>query len=335
MTFQGQVSTSLLLYGPRANGFAYEPSWLAHQLNMLYLPFWLASTVTGFTAHRLRLGWLHLEHLLLFGGVGVLVLSVSRIGMLTFLLMLAYLMMMLSLRLIRWLRGRLLSRLHAAPRRTLWVKRWFTALSLATLLVISALVLFGAVYGISKYDARMAKMFDFSMLKEMSFLHYANQLVFAERIVFWEAGWNIFNDYPFLGVGLGNAGFFFPQKLSAFSWALSEIRTLVYQWTSLPNIKSLWIRLLAETGVIGFAFFTAWCYVLWKSARYLVVWKSRLFQTIGLAGSFALIGLLIEGFSLDTFALPYYWVSFGLVSAACWQAGRLLTATAHEALSNS
>ncbi len=53
---QGLMCTSLLLYVQRTTGFAYEPSWLAHQLNMLYLPFWLASVFTGFTAHRLR-GW--------------------------------------------------------------------------------------------------------------------------------------------------------------------------------------------------------------------------------------------------------------------------------------
>jgi O-antigen ligase len=163
----------------------------------------------------------------------------------------------------------------------------------------------------------MAKLFDFSTIKEYSFLYYANQLVFAERIVFWLAGWEVFNDFPILGVGLGNAGFFFPQKLSAFSWGLTEVRMLVYQWTAPPNIKSLWVRLLAETGILGFAFFVSWWYVLWKSGRFLLSQKDRLLRTIGMAGLFVLIGFIIEGFSVDTFALPYFWVSFGLLTAAC------------------
>ena len=30
------------LYRQRVSGFALEPSWFAHQLNMIYLPLWLA-----------------------------------------------------------------------------------------------------------------------------------------------------------------------------------------------------------------------------------------------------------------------------------------------------
>jgi O-antigen ligase len=170
----------------------------------------------------------------------------------------------------------------------------------------------------------MQKIFDFSVLKEESFIYYANQLVFAERLIFWQAGWNIFNDHPIMGVGLGNAGYFFPEKLSAFSWALTEIRTLLYRQTALPNIKSLWVRLLAETGIVGFALFVVWCYLLWQSAQFLRRQRQPLYRMLGMAGSFALIGLLIEGFSLDTFALPYFWISFGLLSAGCEMARKLL-----------
>lgn len=325
--FQGAVSTSLLLYVDRVNGFAYEPSWLAHQLNMLYLPLWLASVVHGFTAHRLRLWKIHLEHLLLVGGLAVLVLSVSRIGWLTFLVMGAYLIFLLSLRLVRWLQERLVRAGPLAERRVKLIRRWFPVAGGLVLILVYAGMLFGAAYGLSRFDARMQRLFDFSILREKSFFHYANQLVFAERIVFWQAGWEIFNDYPILGVGPGNSGFFFPQKLSAFSWSLTEIRTLIYQWTTLPNIKSLWMRLLAETGLVGFAFFACWWYLLWQSAAYLrrrffekllmLTDGERLLSVIGLAGGFVLIGFLIEGFSLDTFALPYFWISFGLLTAAC------------------
>ena len=38
---QELVSSSGVLYRGRATGLAYEPSWLAHQLNMVYLPIWL------------------------------------------------------------------------------------------------------------------------------------------------------------------------------------------------------------------------------------------------------------------------------------------------------
>jgi O-antigen ligase len=321
--FQASVSTSLLLYGSRVNGFAYEPSWLSHQLNMLYLPFWLAATVSGFTAHRWRFWKIHFELILLLGGLAVLVLSISRIGMLTFMVMLAYLFFLMSVRLVRKLPDYLLDK-KLPQRAQVFQRRLITSVAVLIMLVFYTGAAYGIGIGISKYDARMARLFDFTVLRENSFFHYANQLVFAERIVYWQVGWEVFNDYPILGVGLGNAGFFFPEKLSAFSWALTEIRTLMYQWTELPNTKSLWVRLLAETGIIGFALFACWCYVLWLSARFLYSQGDRLLRTVGLAGSFVLVGFLVEGFSVDTFALPYYWISFGLITAACVLAPRFL-----------
>ena len=44
--------------------------------------------------------------------------------------------------------------------------------------------------------------------------------------------------------------------------------------------------------------------------------KNPLFRTIGWSGLFVLVAFIIEGFSTDTFALPYLWVSLGIVSAA-------------------
>jgi hypothetical protein len=314
---QAMLTTNGMLYQQRAAGFAYEPSWLAHQLNMLYLPYWLGAAVSGYSAHRLRVWRIHFEHLLLLAGVGVLLLSVSRVGMLAFLLMVAYLLLWSNIRLVRWLQSRLFGRFPPGERRTQVLRFWFGLASLVVLVLVYGSMLIGAGYGLSRYDQRMAKLFDLTALREQSFLHYANQLVFAERIVFWQAGWQVFNDHPLIGVGLGNAGFYFPETLSPFSWALTEVRMLMYRWTSLPNIKSLWVRILAETGLVGFAFFVSWCYVLWQSARFLTQQPDRMMRALGLAGSFVLVGLLIEGFSVDTFALPYYWVSLGLVTAAC------------------
>lgn len=312
---QGRTVTSYLLYAGRINSFAYEPSWMAHQLNMLYLPIWLSAAVTGFTAHNIRIWRLHLEHFLLAAGLVALFLTVSRIGLLSFLLMTAYLLLVWSGRLVNWAKE-WLARRQANERSARRVRRWFPLLGALALIVIYIALLAGAAYGLSRYDERMARVFDFSTLREGSLLHYANQLVFAERLVFWQAGWEVFNDFPILGVGLGNAGFFFPENLSAFSWSLTEVRILMYRWSVLPNIKSLWIRLLAETGIVGLAMMVCWCYVLWKTARHLSVLPDRLSRMAGLVGAFAVIGFLVEGFSVDTFALPYFWVSFGLLSAA-------------------
>lgn len=313
--FQAQVSTSLLLYVNRATGFAYEPSWLAHQLNMIYLPYWLAATVRGYTAYRWRLWKISAENVLLLGGIGALLLSVSRIGLLSFLVMAAVLILWGNIRLVDWAQRRFAGRYLREDRRTRSSRAWFFAASVPVLLILYLALAAGIAYGLSRFDPRMARLFDFDALREGSIMHYANQLVFAERLVFWQTGWEVFNDYPLLGVGPGNAGFFFNQKLSAFGWALEELRALMYDWTALPNIKSLWVRLLAETGALGFGCFAAWVYLLWKSARLLVTCSERLPRTVGMMGILALAGLVIEGFSIDTFALPYFWVTFGLLTA--------------------
>jgi O-antigen ligase len=297
-------------------GLALEPSWLAHQLNMLYLPFWLAATIRGETAHAHRLWKLSLENALLAGGLLVLYLSLSRVGLLAFLLMVAFLILFANLKLIAWIQRRIGGK-EQSRKLSVRVKQYgITLVLILALLLIYAGLLFGIGYVLSKVDYRMARLFDLSLLRETSFIRYANQLVIAERIVFWQAGWEAFNRFPVLGVGLGNAGFFFAENLSPYAWALTEVRLVMYHLSNLPNIKSLWVRLLAETGLVGFALFLGWCYTIWVSARYLRGAASRFLQAIGWAGSFVLVGLLVEGFSVDTFALPYFWVSFGLLVAA-------------------
>ncbi len=43
------------LYRQRTSGFALEPSWLAHMLNMLYLPMWLAASFNGYSIFSFRI----------------------------------------------------------------------------------------------------------------------------------------------------------------------------------------------------------------------------------------------------------------------------------------
>lgn len=91
---QGLVSKRVL-YRQRINGLALEPSWFAHQLNMIYLPMWLSATIKGYTAHKKRWGFLTFENVLLVMGIGALVLTLSRVGLLAFILMFTYLLIKL------------------------------------------------------------------------------------------------------------------------------------------------------------------------------------------------------------------------------------------------
>jgi O-antigen ligase len=116
---------------------------------------------------------------------------------------------------------------------------------------------------------------------------------------------------------LGNSGFFFPEKMSGYGWGLVEVRRLMYIDTALPNIKSLWVRLLAETGLVGFAFFVCWLYLGWHTSSWLEKnVADRRGKMLALMGKLVIIALVFEGFSVDSFALPYLWFSLGLVTAA-------------------
>lgn len=303
------------LYNNRVSGFALEPSWLAHQLNILFLPYWLGATVRRYSSQRLRFLGLTVENVLLAGGMAALLLSLSRIGLGAFLLTLAYLLLRGNIRLVRWLQSKAAQKLgwQAGTARA---KKAAVSLAISLgLILVYVLLVMGLLFGMSKVDPRMKDVFSLSLHNENGILNYANALNFSSRVVYWEAGWNVFNDYPLLGVGLGNAGYFFPEKLSPFAWKLTEVRDLIYRSGSVLNSKCLWVRLLSETGIIGFAVFIGWLFALWQAAGMLEHKSEALWKTVGMAGKFTLLALLLEGFSIDSFALPYLWASAGILTA--------------------
>ncbi len=98
----------------RVGGFTYEPSWLAHQLNVVFLPYWFAATLTGYTAMK---KFLHVsvENILLVVGVIIMFYSLSRIGLAAFLLTIGFAFYSLNAYGVRWLRGRYKKQLAALP----------------------------------------------------------------------------------------------------------------------------------------------------------------------------------------------------------------------------
>lgn len=311
---QNIFSTSGNLYHQRVTGLAYEPSWLAHQLNMLYLPIWFSATVFRFTAHSRRLGIITFENILFAGGLATLFFSFSRIGWLAFLASAAFALLLLNIRLIQWLQRRFVQRKDI--QQSFFQKALLSVILLVLLLALYLALFLGAGFVLSKLDPRMTSLFDLDNLNAESFTALANRLVFAERVVFWDVGWKAFGHYPWLGVGLGNSGYFFPEELSSFAWGLPEVRNLMYHQSHIPNTKNLWVRLLSETGVVGFSIFIAWLFSLWQTGGALKQHGNSVLGVFGLAGQLALVAFVVEGFSLDTFALPYYWMLFGLLVAA-------------------
>ncbi len=315
---QDLISTSGKLYDNRVTAFALEPSWLAHQMNVLYLPIWVAFTIRGFSIYKKRVfKKLSFENLLLAGGLFTLAATLSRIGWLSTGGLVAYL-------LIRWAnvwKRKILSKygqdlLHGK-------QNWFQSSSFNLifwlfLIIAIGLLGFAGTKLLSLLDPkRMASVFALFDFQRYGLLGWANRLEMAERFLYWMSGFYTFLAFPLLGVGLGNVGYFFINNVNSFGFGSPEIMQQLLMNTSLVNAKNLWVRLLAETGIIGFASFVAWFFYQLRMSILLEKQANKpLLQTIGLAGILISICFIIEGFSMDTFGLPYYWIGFGLVIGA-------------------
>ncbi len=310
----------------RVNGLAYEASWFAHQMVLIYLPLWMAASYLKTSAFKLRLLHLSIENILLVIGLGAFFLSSPRIGLVSFLLMVIYLFMRINLDIHRKLveyisKSKLLfHQFSQKNRRTI-----LQVLSGAALVSIYLLILAGVISIVIQRDYRLAllfsqppslsELFGILTLDQNALIGLSSRFLFLERVVYWLNGWNVFNQYPWFGVGLGNAGFLFPLLAPAIGWASYEIHSVLYYLPQLPNIKSLWYRLLAETGLVGFSVFLSWIVVLYRSARFSQHHQDRTVKTIALAGQLALLAFIGEGFSIDSFAMPYFWIAMGLISA--------------------
>ncbi len=313
----------------RLSGLAYEPSWFTHQLNILYFPLWIAATIQRYSAFKWRFFRLSVENLLLVIGSVEFFLGKPRVGLLAFLLLLVFVFLKLNLLVYR----RLIEAVSKStflqsiiPAKALPAIKFLVGMiSLLVMLGVYIMLMVGLINLGSQYDWRLEfalehlpnweeikaiLTFDDRML-----LWVSNRFLFLERMTYWVTGWNVFNHHPWLGVGLGNAGFYFPQSMPYQGWASYEIRDIFFRSTVLPNIKSFWVRLLAETGLVGFAVFGTWIYILWRSARRAYHANNPTLKTLALAGELSLIAFLVEGFSVDSFAMPYLWIMTGLIAA--------------------
>lgn len=305
--FQSVFSTTVL-FDKRTTGFASEPSWLAHQLNLVYLPFWLAATIKKTSVYKVRIWFLSVENFLLVFGLVVLFLTFSRGGLGAFMLVLAFLFVLLNVKLVRWLITR-----WKVKRRALFS----IITAMGVFLIYVGIGLLG-LFVLSKIDPRMETVFQFNSEVDNPLMKYADNLQFGERVAYWQTGWRIFNDYPIAGVGLNYSGAYFPEYLPEYGWQLSEAKDLLFRSDNILNIKNLWTRLLGETGIIGFSLFLVFLVAGLITSIDLVRNSGQQQATIGWMGIFMLVAFIIEALSVDSLALPYYWFTLGLV-AATWR----------------
>ena len=328
------VQSPTVMFTNRVTGFAYEPSWFVRQFNLVLFPIWLSAVYQRESIFKFRLWKFQVEDFLLGLGLIVFGFSSPRIGMLAFLGSLAYLSFLLFRRLHRWLTAWFLRRWQGFVRHLTWTKIVLAVLMVVIIAVLAGSAMIGYVVVASRWDNRYALLLQESTLKNLNIfpltetrlIYLARNLAFFERMIYWFGGWHIFNDYPF-GVGLGNAGFYFLERMHGAGYESLEMRNLIYRAGYLPNTKNMWTRLLAETGFIGLAVFLVWLYLLWRSAGLTRKSEDKMLRLLGLAGQLFLVAYLFECFSIDSFAMPYQWVMTGLISAGGWYRRRALLAS--------
>ena len=308
----------------RVGGLAYEPSWMGNQLMILYLPLLSAAVLERKTVFRFRRGWLSVEAAMLLWAVTILILTKSRLSQVGFLMIVSAVILVLGWRLLGGLERRVgLS----APRGWGLRRIALSAFNAFLLIAVVAGLFLGASAAVRRSDPRLGALESIQdRLDEMRLFYpgeetfaVGERLAFAERLIYWSSALRTFGLYPVLGVGPGNAGFLFEETLPDYGYRLTEVQTLLREPSfGFPNPKSLWARLLAETGILGFVFFFWWFLSVGLGSA--VLWRrgEGFERVLGLAGVFAFLAQLVEGFSLDTYALPQLWLVFGLTTSALW-----------------
>ena len=310
-------------YSYRLTGFAYEPSWFVLFFDLTLFPLWLSAVFQRKSLFNFRLWIFQIEDFLLPLGVIAFAFGYPRIALIALFVGLIYLGLIginkLYQKIYRWLCNQKRIGFHDTLIFKVLLALLLILFFASIIIGVTAAFVQIASQGDYRYQLlidqlQSGDLLDFE-LTETNIILLARRLAFYERTLFWYGGWRIFGDYPF-GVGVGNAGFYFVDRLNSLGYGSYEVRNLLYQANNIINVKSLWVRLLAETGIIGFITYLTWVYLLWRSSGFIRKSRDPLMKIVGLGGQIFILAYIVEGFSVDSFAIPYQWIIASLISAS-------------------
>lgn len=304
---QSYLSTRKL-FTSRISGLTYEPKWFAEQICLLLLPWLLGSLVTNRSIFPWRYHRLTVELVLFFWACGVLVFTYSRTGLfiLVLLLLLTFLFYRIS-------SPRKKPSSQQLPKHSSFIRHALEA-SLLALMLAALLFVAGSR---NPYFSRLWRYWSESRARERSYLEY---IAFEQRFVYWATAYNIYQQSPWVGVGLGNYAFYFAENLPNQPYETQK--EILRQITPgegrdrLITPKNLLARLLAETGLLGTATFLTFLLAVLGCLLYLWYSPSAEQRYWAISGSLAMVVFLFVVFSFDSFALPNMWVIFGMITAA-------------------
>jgi O-antigen ligase len=135
----------------------------------------------------------------------------------------------------------------------------------------------------------------------------------VKRIAFMVAGLRMFADHPVLGVGISQFGYFYNAYQPLGLSGVAETVKLI------PN--NIYVELLSELGIIGFALFAAFLWAVYRRLRAPELAPLR----------WTLIALLFSWNGFPTYTVMFLWAFFGLAVGASARLARNAALKVHEA----
>jgi len=290
------------LFPTRISGLTYEPNWFAEQITFLLLPWLFTSVFSGITVFRWRWRWLTVELFMLVWATGVLIFTFSRSGLI---------LLAVQLFLIFLIRPEHSSQIDKTKLKIVGTR----LLQAGTALIVLA----GAILVLGSRNNYFSRLWNY-WTDEESTGAYLQYIAFDQRFTYWNTAYRIYNDHPLFGVGLGNYTFYFDEYLvDRPLYPTPELLAMVTPTegrSQITSVKSVFARLLAETGLLGMAAFVAFLLALLGCSAYLLLSRDSDYQFWGRAGLLGMVVFLVISFSFDSFSLPNMWVVFGLITAA-------------------
>jgi O-antigen ligase len=125
-----------------------------------------------------------------------------------------------------------------------------------------------------------------------------------------------YDESPIAGVGLGASGFYIYDHMP--DWAMTTVPDIARQFSPenrlYPNPKNMYVRLLAETGLVGFFAFVAFLFTLLGDALLALQSRQLMIRYVGIAGLFSWLAIGMYNVTQDSFATPNIWINFGILA---------------------
>ena len=282
----------------RVSGMAYEPAWLAGQIATIYLPWLFASLLTRIRVTRFK--WLEIVLL----GIALLLLlaTYSRGGLLTAVFALVFTFLIAGRRELRaawtWF-------ISGFQRGGSWLLR-VGILGVA----LGALVGAGLFLGQKGYIARL-----FTSRAD-SLEEFVIQNSAGARAAYTFGALGAYEESPLAGVGLGASGFYIYDHMP--DWAMTTVPDIARQFSPenrlYPNPKNMYVRLLAETGLVGLFMFVAFLFSLLGDSLLALKYNTPVLRYLGIAGLFSWLAIGMYNATQDSFATPNIWINLGILA---------------------